>query len=119
LVTDFGVVGVERGDDAPSEPSGPLRHGLTRSGTVVGTPFYMAPEQRAAGVVDARADQYAFCVALAEALPDPPRGLRALLARGRAARPEDRYPSMAALLGALEPRPLAPPRRALAAVPAP
>ncbi|HEY0192590.1 MAG TPA: serine/threonine-protein kinase [Kofleriaceae bacterium] len=33
-----------------------------------GTRGYMAPEQRAGALVDARADQYAFCVTLAEAL---------------------------------------------------
>jgi serine/threonine-protein kinase len=35
---------------------------------VAGTPAYMAPEQRRGERVDARADQYAFCVALWEAL---------------------------------------------------
>jgi hypothetical protein len=40
---------------------------LTRSGAVVGTPAYMAPEQHE-GRFDARSDQYAFCLVLHEAL---------------------------------------------------
>ena len=35
---------------------------------MIGTPAYMAPEQLDGGPVDARADQYAFCAALWEAL---------------------------------------------------
>ncbi|MBC8067561.1 MAG: serine/threonine protein kinase [Deltaproteobacteria bacterium] len=41
---------------------------LTALGTVVGTPPYMAPEQHLGEAVDARTDQYAFCIALWEAL---------------------------------------------------
>jgi tetratricopeptide (TPR) repeat protein/predicted Ser/Thr protein kinase len=40
-------------------------------GTIAGTPAYMAPEQRRAERTDARADQFAFAVALAEALFGP------------------------------------------------
>lgn len=89
-----------------------------------GTPGYMAPEQRAGGGVDARADQYAFAVTLFEALTGArPSGARAenladtlatarlpkwqrrLLSRGMAAAPEERFSSMEALLEALQ-RPL-------------
>src|SRR6266545_3746982 len=41
---------------------------LTRTGGLLGTPSYMAPEQRGGHAVDARSDQYSFCVALYEAL---------------------------------------------------
>jgi len=41
---------------------------ITRFGTVMGTPRYMAPEQHRGEPLDAAADQYAFCVALWEAL---------------------------------------------------
>ena len=56
---------------------------LTRVGTILGTPKYMAPEQHRAQTLDAAADQYAFCVTLWEALLDAPpfkgRTLDALL----------------------------------------
>ena len=41
---------------------------LTATGTVLGTPRYMAPEQLTGPDIDARADQFSFCVALYEAL---------------------------------------------------
>ncbi|HTE50212.1 MAG TPA: serine/threonine-protein kinase [Kofleriaceae bacterium] len=101
--------------------------GTRSAGDVLGTPRYMAPEQRAGRAIDARADQYAFAVALHEALhgrhPDPamdgarhpaagaadPRGrvparIDRALARALAVDPADRFGSMAALLARLEPR---------------
>jgi serine/threonine-protein kinase len=61
---DFGVVKV------PEE--GAQAH-LTRTGTVVGTPEYMAPEQATSGKVDARADLYALgCIAQAMLCGRPP-----------------------------------------------
>jgi tetratricopeptide (TPR) repeat protein len=106
-----------------------LTSDLTRVGTVVGTPAYMAPEQHIGQAADPRCDQYGFCVALWEALHgrrpfaaetiadwyqakttatpkldperDVPRWLHAVLLRGLSPRPDDRFPSMPALLHAL------------------
>jgi serine/threonine protein kinase len=112
--------------------------GLTQAGRVAGTAGYIAPEHLAGRVADARADQFAFCVALYEAfegrrpyepselealaqgkpaLPRPrfrrtPLWLRGLVARGLAANPDLRFPHMDTLLSRLE-RARALPRRAL------
>jgi eukaryotic-like serine/threonine-protein kinase len=67
LVTDFGLARMI-GDSEPSATQS--RDGwsasdiVTAAGEVVGTPAYMAPEQRNNSNVDARADQYSFCLAL-------------------------------------------------------
>jgi serine/threonine protein kinase len=86
----------------------------TTAGHVLGTPAYMAPEQRSGHRADPRADQYALCASLHEALtgalPAPerpsmfsvPRALQRVVARGLAVDPADRWPSMASFLGALE-----------------
>jgi tetratricopeptide (TPR) repeat protein/predicted Ser/Thr protein kinase len=102
---------------------------LTNEGNVVGTPAYMPPEQYL-GVTDERSDQFSFCVSLYECLygthpfdaktsygltanvqagrvHEAPAGtkvplwLRKILLKGMKPRPEDRYPSMRALLEAL------------------
>jgi len=129
LVADFGLA-TARGISQPPIPgarsSSLLDVQLTANGTVVGTPAYMAPEQRSGLPVDARVDQFSFCVALHEALFgermrfDPhaqrvltpvrsdlgpalgaPAWLRRVLARGLAIAPSGRWPSMEALLTAL------------------
>ncbi|MBA3501458.1 MAG: serine/threonine protein kinase, partial [Deltaproteobacteria bacterium] len=104
---------------------------LTVPGSLVGTPAYMAPEQWSGGRLTPATDQFAFCVALWEALsgerpyrgitlealreevtagPDKldmsklPRRFRALLRRGLAPAPAARWPSMDALLARLQRR---------------
>ncbi|MCA9690977.1 MAG: serine/threonine protein kinase, partial [Myxococcales bacterium] len=103
---------------------------VTRVGTLLGTPAYMAPEQLCGLEVDARADVFAFCVTLWRALYGerpfagdtleelqanvvggrrrrPPSGsrvpgwLRGVCERGLEVAPEQRWPSMQALLDAL------------------
>jgi serine/threonine protein kinase len=79
----------------------------------VGTRSYAAPEQQRGEPVDARADQYAFCVSLLESLRAAkptvgrehqplPADLLHALARGRHADPAQRFASMTELLDALE-----------------
>lgn len=60
-VLDFGIAAVR---DADTQ-EGSL---LTRTGAVLGTPSYMAPEQLTAGKIDARTDVYALGVVLYELL---------------------------------------------------
>lgn len=115
-VTDFGLARAEAGGPSTLMGSSSLHSRVTQEGRVLGTPAYMAPEQWRGEPPDARADQFAFCVALWEALtgqrpfePDgaggarrvPVRVRRALL-RGLASSPEGRFASMAELVAALE-----------------
>ncbi len=132
LVADFGLVAgiddkLETGDNIDDGGDG-TNNRLTRSGSLVGTPGFMAPEQLRGEVAQQASDQFAFCVALFETLFDrapfhgaspaellvsisegpkaPPgrnnRRLFAVLARGLQEHPCDRYPSMRHLLSALE-----------------
>jgi hypothetical protein len=80
-----------------------------RAEGVHGTAAYLAPEQVAGKTIDARADQFAFCVALREALAGEGEGaspapgwLRRIVERGLSPDPAARFPSMDALLAALE-----------------
>jgi tetratricopeptide (TPR) repeat protein/tRNA A-37 threonylcarbamoyl transferase component Bud32 len=139
-VVDFGLAHT---DDLLPEAAGPEGHvpedmldetdnpaqrdRLTTQGAVLGTPAYMAPEQRLGRPADARSDQYSLCVALHEALlgvrpssdstaPGPgastspvageprkiPRWLRRVLQRGLMLDPAARWPDMHALIAACE-----------------
>ena len=87
-VGDFGLAVALDGDTKEAE----------------GSLAYMAPEQRRGEKVDARSDQYSFCLALDEAVrsaPAVPRWLGKLVARGTMTDPAQRFPSMRALLAAL------------------
>jgi tRNA A-37 threonylcarbamoyl transferase component Bud32/ABC-type branched-subunit amino acid transport system substrate-binding protein len=146
-VTDFGLA---RAVQQAPEPEGPgtvedtlpddtAEAPLTRTGVLLGTPAYMAPEQHVGAPADERSDIYSFCVALYEGLygerpfPGPglaaivaqkhdgtvatpkdergvPRRLRAVILQGLLPKPAERPASMAALLDALE-RASRPPRR--------
>ncbi len=78
---------------------------------MMGTPGYMAPEQQFGSGVDARADQYSFCVALREALGGRPlddtrwkavpEAVRAVVTRGLSYDPDERFASLEVLLAAL------------------
>ena len=73
-VSDFGLArATEDRDISTDTPVTPMRQtgeriDLTRTGELMGTPAYMAPEQHQRVVVDARCDQFSFAVACFEAL---------------------------------------------------
>ena len=74
-VTDFGLARRVGADDAPADEHGGRAAAtaespepLTRTGELLGTPLYMAPEQFQGKPTDARTDQFSFCVALYQAL---------------------------------------------------
>jgi serine/threonine protein kinase len=79
--------------------------GLARAeddGTRAGTVEYMAPEVLAGGRATAAADQFAFGITLREKLgKDAPRWLVAIADRASAVEPNDRFPSMTAVVSAL------------------
>ncbi|MBL8623434.1 MAG: serine/threonine protein kinase, partial [Myxococcales bacterium] len=104
---------------AASGPEGVFAAPLTATGAVLGTPRYMAPEQRAGHRVTHHADQFSFCVALWEGLygehpfdgatrRPPPRGTRVpawvarAVGRGLAPAASARWPTLDALVDVLE-----------------
>ena len=120
-VTDFGIA-------RSLEPA----DGLTETGTLLGTSEYIAPEQASGARVDERSDQYSLAVVLYELLageppytgdnfmavamkhiqqpvpsvrdvrPDVAPRIDAIVSRGMAKRPDDRFPSTEAMMAALE-----------------
>ena len=142
VVTDFGLAraagrgGSESRDvegvagPSPTPSRGSLSTTVTAAGAIMGTPAYMSAEQHEGRAVDARSDQFAFAVALYEALygvrpfpgddvaslaynvgagnirPAPSRSpvpswIRQVLLQALSVEPSERYPSMVELLEAL------------------
>ena len=120
-VTDFGIA---RSMD--------VQHGMTQTGTVLGTSDYIAPEQAQGQRVDEHTDVYSLGVVLYELLtsevpfpgenfvavamrhineepppvrdkrPDVPLRVDAAVQKAMAKRPEDRFPTMDAFCAELE-----------------
>jgi serine/threonine protein kinase/tetratricopeptide (TPR) repeat protein len=140
-VMDFGLARLPGNDHGPpalpsaldAQPRAPAlpTATVTKTGALLGTPAYMAPEQFRGERADARADQYSFCVSLHEALygvrprlthlptanaspssmrdAPPSRGragvpvwLKHTIERGLSADRDRRFPSMSELLRVLE-----------------
>ncbi|MEM7152652.1 MAG: serine/threonine-protein kinase [Myxococcota bacterium] len=151
-VADFGLASIgapdsttdsperhstDPGDDPPLDSA---HHRLTLTGTVMGTPRYMSPEQHRGAVADLRSDQFCFAVSAwevlhgvppftASSLPglladieqgsmSPPAvaavpgAVNTVLRRAMAVNPAGRHPSMKHLLAALSRASTAPRRRA-------
>ena len=133
-VLDFGLARTEqrKDDDRPPlvDDSAEVVP-LTKTGAIMGTPAYMAPEQHMGLATDPRTDQFSFCVSLFEALygfrpfagqtlgelrrnvlngnvePAPrytevPPRIRKSLLRGLLVDPAARYETMGELLAELE-----------------
>src|SRR5262249_35597902 len=137
VVTDFGLAREAESQVAAldttlvgteSRPPSALA-GITVTGSLLGTPAYMPPQPWQGGAITRATDQFAFCVALWEALSGErpyrgptfddlktqvargpaaldasriPRGVRDLLRRGLDPDPAKRWQSMDALLERLQ-----------------
>ena len=129
-VSDFGIARLDgAGAAAPHGHEPGASPMVTFDGALMGTPAYMSPEQFLGRVSDARSDQFAFCVALFEALSGSrpfegdtlpklrdqvcagaakklpssfPRRLERALRRGLQVDPGERWPTMKALLDELK-----------------
>ncbi|HUS28149.1 MAG TPA: protein kinase [Kofleriaceae bacterium] len=131
-VTDFGLARIDQelAPDIDAMRAAALSPDLTKTGALMGTPVYMAPEQWRKGAVDPRTDQWSFCATLYElvagvrpfTVDDPdkraaeieegriaapadgrtvPSWLRKIVERGLRANPKDRWPSMEVVVAAL------------------
>jgi serine/threonine protein kinase/beta-lactam-binding protein with PASTA domain len=119
-VTDFGIARAEAAST------------MTQTGTILGTAYYLSPEQAQGQQLDGRSDIYSLGVVLYEMLtgrrpfegdspvsiaykhvrevprppsvyrPDVPRPLEAIVMNGLAKKPEDRYSSAALMARDLE-----------------
>ncbi len=127
--TDDGAAGSSETSGASQEMPRPLAR-LTKTGAAMGTVLYMPLEQLIGQRVDARSDQFSFCVTLYEALfgerpfqaetrlamvaaledgeprvpktaAEVPRWLRRVLRQGLSKQPGERFESMRALLEGL------------------
>jgi serine/threonine protein kinase len=125
-VLDFGI-------SRFTAPNGSVQSTVTRAGTLIGTPMYMAPEQLRGFECDARTDVYGLGVTLYEALsgkpayqapthadlvvriltgdahemrelePSVPAGLAAVVMQALHHKPEQRFASVQAFAEALQP----------------
>ncbi len=135
VVLDFGLAHQPgestSSDDGPSSlPASTSGDRLTRTGSMIGTPAYMSPEQMSLDAVGPASDQFSFCVALFQALygqrpfsgdslaklvdsvlsgdieapPSTggvPSRIHKAVVRGLSRKPEQRFDSMSELLDAL------------------
>lgn len=108
VVTDFGLVrfGPELEQlktmaGTPQTFAAALGAPLTAPGAVIGTPGYMAPEQIQGQATDQRTDQFAYCIALYEAL----YGERPFLASSQDSLPAEIALALAVVQGDVRPAP--------------
>jgi eukaryotic-like serine/threonine-protein kinase len=99
-VTDFGLARELMPSGAATQTArARAATRLTVTGALMGTPFFMSPEQLLSAPVDASCDQFSFCVSLWHALSgehpfdiDGPGGLFAAVTEGRRRSRHERVP---------------------------